>query len=72
LTVPADSTPETFSFPRGESSPALSIFGNRKALNIYSGYLAGSFLKFEPNVLLYSQFALERNDAVDRRVKAAA
>jgi Alginate export len=68
----ADSTPETFSFPPGEPSSALSIFGNRKGLNVYSGYLAGSFLKFDPNVLLYSQFALERNDAVDRRVKAAA
>jgi hypothetical protein len=68
----ADSTPETFSFPPGEPSSALSIVGNRKGLNVYSGYLAGSFLKFDPNVLLYSQFALERNDAVDRRVKAAA
>ncbi len=68
----ADSTPETFSFPTGEPSPPLSIFGNRNGLNVYSGYLAGSFLKFDPNVLLYSQFALERNDAVDRRVKAAA
>jgi hypothetical protein len=68
----ADSTPETFSFPPRETSPALSIFGNRKGLNVYSGYLAGSFLKFDPNVLLYSQFALERNDSVDRRVKAAA
>jgi hypothetical protein len=68
----ADSTPETFSFPPGEPSPALSFYGNRKGLNVYSGYLAGSFLKFDPNILLYSQFALERNDAVDRRVKAAA
>jgi hypothetical protein len=68
----ADSTPETFSFPPGEPSPALSFYGNRNGLNVYSGYLAGSFFKFDPNVLLYSQFALERNDAVDRRVKAAA
>jgi len=68
----ADSTPETFSFPPGEPSPALSIFGNRKGLNVYSGYLAGSLFEFDRNVLLYSQFALERNDAVDRRVKAAA
>ena len=68
----ADSTPETFSFPPGEPSPTLSFYGNRKGLNVYSGYLAGSFLKSEPNMLLYSQFALERNDAVDRRVKAAA
>src|SRR5262249_494573 len=68
----ADSTPETFSFPPGEPSPALSIFGNRKGLNVYSGYLAGSLFEFDRNILLYSQFALERNDAVDRRVKAAA
>src|SRR5215813_3009749 len=68
----ADSTPETFSFPPGEPSPALSIFGNRKGLNVYSGYLAGSLFEFDRNVLIYSQFALERNDAADRRVKAAA
>jgi alginate export protein len=68
----ADSTPETFSFPPGEPSPVLSIFGNRKGLNLYSGYLAGSLFEFDRNVLLYSQFALQRNDAVDRRVKAAA
>jgi hypothetical protein len=68
----ADSTPETFSFAPGEPSPALSIFGNRKGLNVYSGYLAGSLFEFDRNMLLYSQFALERNDAADRRVKAAA
>jgi hypothetical protein len=68
----ADSAPETFSFPPGEPSPALSIFGNRNSLNVYSGYLAGSILKFDTNFLLYSQFALERNDAVNRRVEAAA
>src|SRR5262245_19763040 len=68
----ADSTPETFSFPPGEPSPALSIFGNRKGLNVYSGYLAGSLFEFDRNVLLYSQFALERNDAADRRRKTAA
>src|SRR5690348_14337126 len=38
----ADSTPKTFSFPPGEPSPVLSIFGNRKGLNVYSGYPAGS------------------------------
>src|SRR5262249_26050377 len=65
----ADSTPETFSFPPGEPSPALSIFCNRQGLNVYSGYLAGSLFEFDRNVLLYSQFALERNDAADRRVK---
>jgi hypothetical protein len=68
----ADSTAGTFSYPVGETSPALSLFGNRKGLNVYSGYLAGSLFKFDPNILLYSQFALERNDAVDRRVSAAA
>ena len=68
----ADSTPETFSFPPGEPSPALSIFGNRKGLNVYSGYLAGSLFEFDRNMLLYSQFALQRNDAIDRRVQAAA
>ena len=68
----ADSTPETFRFPPGSSAPALSIFGNRKGLNVYSGYLAGSLFEFDRNMLLYSQLALERNDAVDRRVKAAA
>jgi hypothetical protein len=35
----------------------LSIFGNRKGLNVYSGYLAGSLFEFDRNVLLYSQFA---------------
>src|SRR5215469_9162850 len=68
----ADSTPDTFSFPPGEPSPALSIFGNRKGLNVYPGYLAGSLFEFDRNILLYSQFALERNDAIDRRVQAAA
>jgi hypothetical protein len=68
----ADSTAGTFSFPVGKTSPALSLFGNRKGLNVYSGYLAGSLFNFDPNILLYSQFALERNDAVDRRVSAAA
>jgi hypothetical protein len=68
----ADSTPGTFSYPVGETSPTLSLFGNRKGLNVYSGYLAGSPFKFDPDILLYSQFALERNDAVDRRVSAAA
>jgi hypothetical protein len=68
----ADSTPETFSFPPGEPAPTLSLFGNRNGLNVYSGYLAGSLFKFDPNIRLYSQFALERNDAVDRRVKSAA
>ena len=68
----ADSTPETFSFPPGEPSPTLSIFGNRNGLNVYSGYLAGSFFKFDPNIRLHSQFVLERNDAIDRQVKAAA
>jgi hypothetical protein len=44
----ADSTPETFSFPPGAPSPTLSIYGNRKGLNVYSGYLAGSFFEFNP------------------------
>ena len=68
----ADSTPATFSFPLGEPSPTLSLFANRKGLNVYSGYLAGSFFKFDPNIRLHSQFVLERNDAVDRQVRAAA
>jgi Alginate export len=68
----ADSTPVTFSFPPGEPSPMLSIYGNRNGLNVYSGYLAGSFFKFDPNIRFHSQFVLERNDAVDRRVNAAA
>ena len=68
----ADSALETFSFPPGEPAPALSIFGNRNGLNVYSGYLAGSLFEFDRNILLYSQFALERNDAIDRRVQAAA
>ena len=68
----ADSTPGTFSFPLGEPSPTLSIYGNRNGLNVYSGYLAGSFFKFDPNIRFHSQFALERNDSVDRRVNAAA
>jgi hypothetical protein len=67
----ADSTPETFSFPPGEPFQTLSIYGNRRGLNVYSGYLAGSFFSFDPNIRFHSQFALERN-AVDRRVKAAA
>ena len=68
----ADSTPGTFSFPPGEPSPTLSIFGNRSGMNVYSGYLAGSFFKFDPDIRFHSQFTLERNDAVDRQVKAAA
>src|SRR5215469_549077 len=68
----ADSTPATFSFPLGEPAPTLSLFANRKGLNVYSGYLAGSFFKFDPNIRLHSQFVLERNDAVDRQVRAAA
>lgn len=68
----ADSTPGTFSFPPGGSSPTLSIYGNRNGLNVYSGYLAGSFFKFDPNIRFHSQFALERNDSIDRRVNAAA
>src|SRR5437588_883642 len=43
-----------------------------RALNVYSGYLAGSLFEFDRNMLLYSQLALERNDAVNRRVEAAA
>jgi hypothetical protein len=68
----ADSTPGTFSFPPGEPSPTLSIYGNRNGLNVYSGYLAGSFFKFDPNIRIHSQFVMERNDAIDRQVKAAA
>jgi hypothetical protein len=68
----SDSTPGTFSFPPGEPSPMLSIYGNRNGLNVYSGYLAGSFFKFDPNIRFHSQFVLERNDSVDRRVNAAA
>src|SRR5215469_8536104 len=68
----ADSTEGTFSYPPGAPSPSLSLFGNRKGLNVYSGYLAGSLFKFDPDIRLYSQFVLERNDAVDRRVSAAA
>jgi len=68
----ADSTPGTFSFPSGEESPTLSINGNRKGLNVYSGYLQGSFFEINPDILFYSQFVLERNDAVDRRVSANA
>ena len=67
----ADSTPGTFSFPPW-ASPTLSIYGNRNGLNVYSGYLSGSFFKFDPNIRFHSQFVLERNDSVDRRVKAAA
>ena len=40
--------------------------------NTINGVHYGISLQWGPNVLLYSQFALERNDAVDRRVKAAA
>jgi hypothetical protein len=68
----ADSTPGTFSFPAGEASPALSINGNRNGLNVYSGYLHGSFFESDPDILFHSQFVLERNDAVDRRVSADA
>jgi hypothetical protein len=68
----ADSTPGTFSFSPGAPSSTLSIFGNRSGMNVYSGYLAGSFFKFDPDIRLHSQFVLERNDAVDRQVKAAA
>src|SRR5260370_11171641 len=68
----ADSTPGTFSFPLGEPSPTLSIYGNRNGLNVYSGYLAGSFFKFDPNIRFHSQFALERNDSVDRRVESTS
>jgi Alginate export len=68
----ADSTPGTFSFPPGKPSPSLTPFGNRNGLNVYSGYLAGSMFKSDPDIRLYSQFVLERNDAVDRRVSGAA
>jgi hypothetical protein len=68
----ADSTPGTFSFPPGEPAPTLSVFGNRNGMNVYSGYLAGSFFKFDPDIRFNSQFVLERNDVVDRRVRAAA
>ena len=68
----ADSTPRTFSFSPGEPSPSLSLFANRKGLNVYSGYLAGSLFNFDPNVRLHSQFVLERNEAADRQVKAGA
>jgi hypothetical protein len=68
----ADSTPGTFSFPEGAASPTLSISGNRDGLNVYSGYLQGSFFEIDRNILFYSQFALERNDAVNRRVSADA
>ena len=68
----ADSTPEAFSFPPGEASPKLSINANRKGLNVYSGYLQGSFFDFNPDILLHSQFVLERNDSPNRRVQANA
>jgi len=68
----ADSTPEDFSFPPGDASPTLSTSGNRNGLNVYSGYLQGSFFDFNQDILLYSQFVLERNDAPNRRVSAAA
>jgi hypothetical protein len=68
----ADSTPGTFSFPSGDASPTLSINGNRNGLNVYSGYLQGSFFDINPDVLFYSQFVLERNDAANRRVSANA
>jgi hypothetical protein len=68
----ADSTPETFSFPSGEASPTLSINGNRNGLDVYSGYLQGAFFSFNPDILLHSQFVIERNDAVNRRVSANA
>ncbi len=68
----ADSTPGTFSFPPGEASPTLSINGNRNGLNVYSGYVRGSFFDIDPDILFYSQFVLERNAAADRRVSADA
>jgi len=68
----ADSTPGPFSFPVGEASPALSVNGNRNGLNVYSGYLQGAFLERDPDILLYSQFVLERNDDANRRVSADA
>jgi Alginate export len=68
----ADSTPGTFSFPPGEESPTLSVNGNRDGLNVFSGYLHGSFFEVNRDILLHSQFALERNDAVNRQVRAAA
>jgi hypothetical protein len=68
----ADSTPGTFSFPPGAAAPTLSINGNRNGLNVYSGYLQGSFFEIDRNLLFYSQFVLERNDAVNRRVSADA
>jgi hypothetical protein len=68
----ADSTPGPFSFPVGEPSPTLSVNGNRNGLNVFSGYLQGSFLESDPDILLYSQFVLERNDAANRRVSADA
>jgi len=68
----ADSTPGTLSFPAGEPSPTLSVNGNRNGLNVFSGYLHGSFFEVNPDILLHSQFVLERNDAVNRRVSADA
>jgi hypothetical protein len=68
----ADSTPGSFSFPPGEESPGLSSNGNRNGLNVYSGYLQGAFFSFDPDILLHSQFVLERNDAANRRVSADA
>jgi hypothetical protein len=68
----ADSTPVTFSFPPGQPAPTLSIYGNRNGLDVYSGYLAGSFFTFDPDIRFHSQFVLERNDAIDRRVNAGA
>ena len=68
----ADSTPGTFSFPPGEGSPTLSINGNRDGLNVFSGHAGGAFLDFNPDILLYGQFVIERNDAPDRQVSADA
>jgi hypothetical protein len=68
----ADSTPETFSFPPDEASPTLSINGNRNGLNVFSGYLHGAFIEQVPDLAFHSQFVLQRNDAVDRRVNAEA
>ena len=68
----ADSTPGTFSFPAGEASPTLSINGNRNGLNVFSGFLHGSFFEVNPDILLHSQFVIERNEAVNRRVSADA
>jgi hypothetical protein len=68
----ADSTPGIFSFAQGEAPSTLSYEANRKGLNVYSAYAQGALFDFDPNLLFHGQFALQRNDAADRQVRAEA